>query len=428
MRRLKVLWSTNVIIGEAANLLGLRGETTVTWLDQLLELLKIRVNLAVVFPTDRVDKIQRLNGKAVQFIAVPRLGSNGYAYEEALTDHYAKVIKEEQPDVIHQWGTEFPNSWNLVQAASSQGLLDQVVVSIQGLIGVIGQPEAFYAELPEKIIKKHSFKDLIRKNSLGEYREKYLKRAVYEKYVLETVKHVIGRTSFDRKETALINPTITYHHNNETLRVAFYEGKWSETTCSKHRVFISQAGMPYKGFHLALQGLGKLKREYPDLTIAVTGKNLGYSLTLKDKLKLSAYEQYLRKLIKKFDLTDFVEFLGKLDAEQMKEQYLRANVFLLPSSIENSPNSLGEAMLLGVPAVAADVGGVRDLMKDEEEGLIYCWFDTDQMAEKLRRVFTEDPAVIRRRTDKAKEHALETHDPEKNLNELMEIYRELSER
>ncbi len=427
MSRCKVLWSTNVIIGEAARLMGISAETAVTWLDQLLDLLKLRVQLVVVFPTERVEDVKHLNGNDVRFVAIPRSSSNGFDYEETLTAYYEKILKEEQPDVIHQWGTEFPNAWNMVQAASNLDLSDRIIVSIQGLIGVWGRKDLFYAELPADIIKKHSFKDYIRKNSLEEYREKYLRRAVYEKSVLETVKHVIGRTGFDRKETAAINPALMYHFNNETLREVFYDGRWSKKTCIPHRVFISQAGMPYKGFHLALAALGKLKKEYPDLTIAVTGRDLGSNISLKEKLKLSAYEQYIRKLINEYQLLDSIEFLGRLNAEQMKEQYLRANVFLLPSSIENSPNSLGEAMLLGVPTVAADVGGVRDLMTDEEEGMIYPWTDVDQMEGKLRRVFTEPLIDTVRRTEKARRHALKTHDPETNLEELMRIYRELSE-
>ena len=55
----------------------------------------------------------------------------------------------------------------------------------------------------------------------------------------------------------------------------------------------------------------------------------------------------------------------------MKERFLKSNVFVSPSTIENSPNSLGEAMLLGIPCISSDVGGVKNLLKHEEEGYVY---------------------------------------------------------
>lgn len=63
--------------------------------------------------------------------------------------------------------------------------------------------------------------------------------------------------------------------------------------------------------------------------------------------------------------------LGTLNETDMCERYSRANVFILPSAIENSPNSLGEAMLVGIPVVATDVGGVKNLMTDKKEGYFY---------------------------------------------------------
>ena len=55
----------------------------------------------------------------------------------------------------------------------------------------------------------------------------------------------------------------------------------------------------------------------------------------------------------------------------MRQAYLEADVFLLPSQSENSPNSLGEAMLLGLPCVASNAGGIPDMLADGQEGLLY---------------------------------------------------------
>ena len=110
----------------------------------------------------------------------------------------------------------------------------------------------------------------------------------------------------------------------------------------------------------------------------------------------------------------------------MKAAFLEANVFVLPSTIENSPNSMGEAMLLGVPCVAADVGGVSTLLKNEEEGFVVPSGEVQLLADSICRIFAME-AEAERMGRAAREHALRTHDPEKNLCDLLEIYRELQE-
>ena len=119
-----------------------------------------------------------------------------------------------------------------------------------------------------------------------------------------------------------------------------------------------------------------------------------------------------------------MEFLGSLSAEQMKEQYLLANVFVLPSTMENSPNSLGEAMLLGVPCVAADVGGVTTMLEPEKEGFVYPSTAPYMLAGSLEKVFAmgEQAEQLGLR---ARSHARVTHDPDTNLRTLLEIYRSL---
>ena len=57
---------------------------------------------------------------------------------------------------------------------------------------------------------------------------------------------------------------------------------------------------------------------------------------------------------------DDVDWLGRLDADRIVEELLAADVFVYPSHVDNSPNSVVEAMAVGVPIVASCVGGSAD--------------------------------------------------------------------
>lgn len=60
-----------------------------------------------------------------------------------------------------------------------------------------------------------------------------------------------------------------------------------------------------------------------------------------------------------------------LDEKQMVQQYLNANVFVLASAVENSPNSLNEAMITGTPCIVSYVGGIGNRMRMGEDGFLY---------------------------------------------------------
>ena len=113
--------------------------------------------------------------------------------------------------------------------------------------------------------------------------------------------------------------------------------------------------------------------------------------------------------------------------KEMKEQYLRANVFTLPSTVDNSPNSLGEAMILGTPCVAADVGGVSTMLNHGREGFLYPSSDPGMLAYDICRVF-EMETQAEELGAAASCHAAQTHDPAKNLADLLEIYRQMAEK
>ena len=94
------------------------------------------------------------------------------------------------------------------------------------------------------------------------------------------------------------------------------------------------------------------------------------------------------------------------------------------SSIENSPNSVGEAMLLGVPTVTSDVGGVKNMLEHNKEGFIYQADAPYMLAYYVCRIFDE-AQMVSEFSKNAKKHAQITHNREANLETMLNIYKEI---
>jgi len=124
------------------------------------------------------------------------------------------------------------------------------------------------------------------------------------------------------------------------------------------------------------------------------------------------------------NLEGTIIFTGLLDEKQMCERYLQSNVFVCSSSIENSPNSLGEAMLLGVPCVASDVGGVSNMLTHKKDGFLYQADAPYMLAYYVCEIFS-DNELVSNISNNARMKASRTHDKEKNTNDLINIYVDL---
>ena len=119
-----------------------------------------------------------------------------------------------------------------------------------------------------------------------------------------------------------------------------------------------------------------------------------------------------------------VEFVGRCKADEMIKNYLKSRIFICPSSIENSPNSLGEAQLLGTPVIASYVGGVPDMVIHNETGLLYRFEEVEMLAENIRTVFNNSAFSL-----EVSKNAISTanlrHNRQINLKKTVDIYSEI---
>ncbi len=414
---MKLLWLCNNAPGAVRSHVSGKPESGVNWVDHVLSGLRqqgftVRVLYRGTGEPGVIDE-------TCSYAAISETPAHIYVPE--LEACFREEIRSFQPDVIHSWGIEYHHALAMVNAAEAEGKLSCMVASIQGLCRFLA--EHYTDGIPNRVQRSTTFRDFLRKDNILQQQEKFMLRGQLETRSLEKLHHVIGRTDWDHNCALSVNPEINYHFCNETLRENFYEGSWCYANCRKHSIFASSCAYPIKGFHYLLEAFAQVTEAYPDATLFVTGRSF-LPAAFKDKLRQGSYEKYLASLVKKYHLEDKICFLGNLSAEQMRQAFLDSNVFALTSTLENSPNSLGEAMLLGVPSVAADVGGVRNLMTHETEGFIYESGDVAALAERIMQLFAMEGEASAL-AEAARCHAQKTHDPDNNLRELIKIYYEI---
>lgn len=416
---MKILWKINSILPFPAHKVGMEKNVFGGWLESLLKVIvkNEEIDKIGVISNYKGCKLQIIEDGKILYYLVPC--KKNLKFDKSILNYYEQINNEFKPDLVHIHGTEFPNNYAYFIACPN----NLFVTSLQGLISEC--KNYYFADLKLKdIIKATSLKDIIRFNTLFNQKENFGNRGKYEIKILQKSNIIVGRTSWDKACTFKITDINKYRFCNENLRDCFYNKVWDYNRINKYTIFVSQATYPIKGFHKILEAAHILKEKYPKLKIYVAGSNIISSNNLKEKLTISGYALYIKRLIKKYHLENNVIFTGILNDDQLSDMMLKCNVFVQASSIENSSNSLGEAMILGMPIVASYVGGTGDLLKDKKEGFLYPFSDYTLLAYYISYIF-ENPEEAKKIGINASNHAKITHNREENAKKMIEIYKEL---
>lgn len=414
---MKVLWITNILFPEAEHLLSGSGELKSSggWMlgaaNALLNNKEVKLYVASV--SGKVNTLTKLEGQHITYYILP-FGKGNQHVNLDYCPYWQQINDEIKPDIVHIHGTEYSHGHAFMKACGS----NNVVISIQGMTSAYYYYYC-YGLTKSDIYRNLTIRDII-KGTVIHGQKQFSIRAQYEIDMIKMAKHVIGRTSWDQSHVWAINPEAEYHFCNENLRPEFYVGdKWCYDKCQKHTIFLSQAYYPIKGLHQVLKAMPLILRHFPDAKIRVAGSDITKTSTFLQKLRLSGYGKYIKNLIKNHSLAEFISFTGNLNAEQMKQEYLNCNVFVCPSSIENSPNSLGEAQILGTPCIASYVGGIPDMMRGNEDN-IYRFEEVEMLAYKICDVFKNRDNIVNIIPE-----AQRRHNPLDNYRTLMLIYKSI---
>ncbi len=377
------------------------------------------IELTIVFPKRGIADFKKIIGSSIAYYAFKPIKNNdkNLKYNNRIFD---EILDEVKPDLIHIFGTEFAHSLSMMNCSVKNRI--KTVLSIQGLVSIIAKH--MIADLPWRAVYGYTFRNILMKDNVMGLKKQYLKRGRNEIEAIKKAEHIIGRTSWDKACTLQINPNAKYHFCYETLREEFYENKWDLSKCVRYSIFLSQVDYPVKGLHYVLEAMPLILKRFPEAKVYIAGKDILNTKKLRDRLAMTYYAVYIKKLIKKYRLEDKIIFTGPLDEKQMCERFLSSNIFISPSTIENSPNSVGEAKLLGVPVVASYVGGVPDLIKHKEDGFLYQHNAPYMLAHYVCELFDSEDLMISF-SEKASENAMKMHDRVKNTNTLIGIYKNI---
>ncbi len=131
-------------------------------------------------------------------------------------------------------------------------------------------------------------------------------------------------------------------------------------------------------------------------------------------------KENIEKIIKENNLEDRVKLLGFLNKEQMTDATRKCKFVVVPSIwYENCPYSVLETLAIGKPIIGSNMGGIPELVIDNENGFIYN--TVDELTEKMNTLF-ENKELVNQFSKKSKELAKQNYDREVYYNKLKQIY------
>ncbi len=134
---------------------------------------------------------------------------------------------------------------------------------------------------------------------------------------------------------------------------------------------------PYKGVDYLIRSLADVRKHVPDVRLLIAGEG--------------SERGSLEMLAKDLGLRDHVSFLGHVARPQMQSLYEHAALVVMPSTWPEAFGKVGiEAMSVGRPVVATDVGGVADWLMDGANGILVRPKDADALSSAIKRIFADE--------------------------------------
>lgn len=376
-----------------------------SWISSLQEsLLKLnnKSNLALCFIGGSGFRKEELNGTTYYPLAKHSfLQRFNLKYKD---EHYLNEIKwvvdDFNPDIIEVFGSE--TMLGLVYKVTNI----PIILHIQGILNPY--TDAWYPPLYSRCNVKWT---LLSKRFSNILANKYIKYATKRECdILKHIHYYFGRTEWDECVTKLLSPNMKYFYCSEMLRPVFLESEqWKYFKRDKIKLITTISGAIYKGQDTILKTALMLKNN-----------NILFEWNVCGIKEMSLAEHITG--IKHENVN--VNLCGRVSASELKELFLDSTAYVHLSYIDNSPNSVCEAQILGIPVIAANVGGISSLIKDRINGILVPANDRYMAVTYILRL-AEDPEFANMIGGNGHATAMKRHNPDNIIKDLIDAYKKI---
>ena len=416
---MKILWFTNTPCSaiEKLNLSSNRGG----WLMTLEQELTRHKNLELYVAFYHIKEIDPFIYHNTWFYPIKRKNSGSKLqryFARLLTDEnndkteikqLLSIVEQVNPDLIHIHGTE--DNFGLIQHYTKI----PVVVSIQGVLSSC--VEKLFSGIPLQIANKYgsTINKILVKSAKYEYKN-IKQKSIRERDILKISKNIIGRTDLDKRVTQVLAPNSNYFVGQEILRSSFYQKSWQKKQFGKkiQIITISSNGV-YKGFETIVK-TANILLDYPNIDFEwlVIGLHKKSEIVLLTQKWLKIYSEKIK-------------FTGEKTESEIVDLLISADIYCQVSHIENSPNSLCEAMILGLPIIASFAGGTNSMLENGKLGILIQDGDPYSLAGAILELST-DFDKAKRLANEAKLLALKRHEKNAIVSQLIQTYQTILEK
>jgi len=414
---MRVLWFTNTpsLYNKEINVDGAGG-----WIESLEFLFtnKTQINLGICFFDDKDNNtfkvvkgntiyypIKTINRKNILIRLFNNYRSD-IGNEKKILPKLTSVIDDFKPDLINIFGTE--KLFGLIQRTTKV----PVITHLQGILN----PYIDYS-LPIG----HSILDLIINRSLffknltgvGPFFHirKMRKAAKREIEIIKLSENFMGRTIWDHRIIKLYNENCRYFHIDEVLRSEFYNQQIIGYKKNKTLKIVSTiSASTYKGIDVIF----KVSKLLNYLQFDYSWKIIGID---KNNVYVKYFSRKHSVSINKLP----IEFSGKKNVNDLLNILQSSDVFVHPSYIDNSPNSVCEAQILGLPTIACNVGGLGSLIENEVSGFLVPANGIHEICYLLTQKFNDEVLINKIKTN-AQNLAIKRHNKTKIIDDIIKTY------